>query len=262
MDATEAMTALRVTPRDSSGRLESRSGAGVHPVTTAGGAPAFLKVGADERELRFYREMRVPVRTPELLDFLVRGQEVALLLSASGATVDIAQWTDVMWAGLFADLAALHATPPPRWDAPDPLLEAMARPDLGLIRGFWGDDVRPDPDHLRSAMSGAGRAFVHGDCHTENITVTGGYLHFCDWQSAGAGRPSADLALLSVRATPAGVRVPLERFPAGEPLRQAVEAEELAILIFLWPLYAGYNSDEGNERVRRRGRSLARSLRG
>ncbi|GAB2586219.1 hypothetical protein Aab01nite_51860 [Paractinoplanes abujensis] len=254
MNTGAAMAALRVTPRTGPGQLESRSGAGVHPVTTAGGRPAFLKVGTNRRELDFYRSADVPVRVPELLGH----RDDALLLGAAGATVDVTQWTDAMWAALFADLAALHAAPPPPWAAPDPLTEAMARPDLALVHEFWG--AEPDAGPLRAAMAGAGTAFVHGDCHTENITVDDGCLVFCDWQSTGSGRPSSDLALLSVRATPAGVRVPLENYPGRPELRRATLAEELAILIFQWPLYAGYNTAEGNERIRARGRLLARQF--
>lgn len=44
--------------------------------------------------------------------------------------------------------------------------------------------------------------FVHGDCHTDNILHRCAGLVFCDWQSWGNGRPSSDLAFLSVRAVP------------------------------------------------------------
>ncbi|MBL7255756.1 phosphotransferase family protein [Paractinoplanes lichenicola] len=247
MNTAEAMAAMRVSSRDGSGRLESRSGAGVHPVTTADGGPAFLKVGTNRAELDFYRSLTVPVRTPRLLDH----RDSTLLLSAAGTTVDVTQWTTPMWADLLGALAALHATPPPPWDAPDPLAEAMAQPDIALIRDFWGTPPEVEP------LQAARRVFIHGDCHTENITVDDGTLVFCDWQSTGAGRASSDLALLSVRATPAGVRVPLELYPADDALRRAIRAEELAMLVFLWPQYARYNTPEGNDRIRARGRLLA-----
>src|SRR5689334_20663887 len=109
MQATEVMRALQVTPRARSTRLESRSGAGVHPVTTADGSPAFLKLGTGLRELHFYRDTAVPVRTPKLLNHWVNGEDVALLLSAEGATVDVIRWTDKVWAELLTGLAALHA---------------------------------------------------------------------------------------------------------------------------------------------------------
>ena len=42
-----------------------------------------------------------------------------------------------------------------------------------------------------------------------------------------------------------------------ETLRSALLAEELAILVFLWPPYAVFNSQEGIARIRQRTRELA-----
>ena len=113
---------------------------------------------------------------------------------------------------------------------------------------------------------------VHGDCHTGNVLHHDGGLAFVDWQSAGFGRASSDLAFVSVRAIPSGVRVPAalldehvrrsqELGVATDPaFRRTVALEELAILVFQWPSYARWNSDTGIRRVRRRAGRLVRLL--
>ncbi|MEV6494907.1 phosphotransferase, partial [Actinoplanes sp. NPDC051633] len=164
--------------------------------------------------------------------------------------------------------AALHRVPAPGWDGPDLLAAAMAEPDLAAIHAFWEpalprlDDLLADAERLAGAMSASPPVFTHGDCHTENITHADGSLIFCDWQSARTGRPSSDLAFLSVRATPTGVTVPPALLDAYDPdrddeLRRAVVAEELAILIFQWPHFAAYNSATGIARIRARAADLA-----
>lgn len=282
----DALRTLRVVPDGRDGRLESRSGAGVHRVRTAGGAAAFVKLvpsalgpdalAAARRELRFYRELApaAPIRTPAMLDHLDTDDGVVLLLAAAGEPVDVRAWTPGMWAALGRDLAALHGMPGHEWARPDSLGAAMAHPDLPAITAFWGpalpglDEILSAAHRLTAAVSASPPGFVHGDCHTMNITVADGTLVFCDWQSAGAGRASADLAFLSVRAVPAGVRVPsalldayLEARP-GRPaeLRRATAAEELATLVFQWPRFARYNSPAGIARVRARARQLAAGL--
>jgi aminoglycoside phosphotransferase (APT) family kinase protein len=176
-----------------------------------------------------------------------------------------------MWADLGRALAALHAMPVPtgaRWRRPN----AMGDLDIEQIGAFWSTSL-PEVARLldrRCVLGEQMRAlppvFVHGDCHTENVTVADGALVFCDWQSAGIGRRSGDLAFLSVRATPAGVSVPpvlldaYERNSSCDPLllRRAVIAEELAILVFEWPNYAAFANAVGIARVQRRTRELAR----
>ncbi|MEV6633046.1 aminoglycoside phosphotransferase family protein [Actinoplanes sp. NPDC051470] len=261
----DAVRAWRLAPRVSAGRLESRSGAGVYPVTMVDGSPAFVKISrTSDRELRFYRSLApaAPVRTPRLLDHLDAGGDgVALLLEDAGPTRPVDRWTPAMWAALERDLAALHAMPPPSgpgWETPGPL----AFLDFKAVRAFWApalprlDDIFAAIGRLRADLAGPPLAFVHGDCHTENITVDGDALVFCDWQMAGIGRPSADYALLNVRATPAGVTVPIN-LDRATTLGRAVLAEELAILVFQWPQYAAYNTPAGNDHIRARAAALA-----
>ncbi|GAB2885370.1 hypothetical protein GCM10022245_21010 [Streptomyces mayteni] len=269
--------------------LESRSGAGVHPVRTAEGEAAYLKVvprgsGARvladaRRELRFYRSLApvVPVRTPRLLawsDGGDAGDGVAVLLSSAGESLDVGRWTVDMWTRLGGALAALHGVVPEApgdWARSDPLLDALAGPPPAEIAEFWGESLPGLPEliagraELRELLLSVGATLVHGDCHAGNVVHDAGAPALCDWQAVGIGRPTADLAFLSVRATPSGTVVPgalLDAYLDGRPgdrraLTRALVAEELAVYVFQWPGFAGFNSPAGNEHVRRRARELA-----
>ena len=280
------LTRWRVSAAEPDPPLESRSGAGVYRVRTAGGQEAYLKVTpstldaravpATWRELRFYREIAptAPVRTPRLLDAVAEEAGVALLLEAVGETRPVGMWTTGQWAELGQALARLHEMPVPAgagWDRPDPLREAMAEPDVEALRAFWApslpqlSELLARKDTVWEQLSTGSSVFVHGDCHTENILVASEDLVFCDWQVTGLGRASTDLAFVSVRAVPHGVTAPsvfLDAYLAarsGDPgsLRRAVLAEELAIFVFLWPPYAVYNDERAVTRVRERTRRLA-----
>lgn len=286
---------------------DARSGAGIHPVVLPSGSRAYLKVTAAdgvavgdtltaaERELRFYREVgpRAPVRTPPLLDALVVDEGVALLLGDAGEQRDVVAWSVGQWRTLGRELARLHtmSLPTGDWQRPDDLLAALEASDLSTVVAFWFAHL-PQLDELLAVRAELGDllrslppVFVHGDCHTANVVhradrpATEGHgpddLALCDWQSAGTGRATSDLALLSVRATPSGVRVPaafLEEYLSqcareGTP-QDAAEVsrnlllEELAVLVFQWPPFAAYNGPAGISRVRRRARYLAERLKG
>jgi aminoglycoside phosphotransferase (APT) family kinase protein len=280
-----ALQRFRLKPDRPPAHLESSSGAGVHAVRTSGGDAAYLKLtptalGSDalaaaRRELRFYRQLavRVPVRTPRLLDASDDEDGVMLLLAATGTTAPAELWTVDMWTTLGRDLAALHdmADPAePAWIRPDHLRAALAEPDLVAVERFWGatlprlGDLISARGDLANAMDALPAVFVHGDCHTGNIAVTGESLSFLDWQMAGSGRPGTDLAFLNVRAAPAGVTSPAELTAAylrhrdvdRRLLELALLAEELAVYIFQWPPYAAYNAPAGVERVRARASRL------
>jgi aminoglycoside phosphotransferase (APT) family kinase protein len=271
-----------VVPAEPGGRLESRSGAGVRRVRTRDGSPAYLKVtpatlgpgalAAADRELRFYLEIApaAPIRTPHLIAARSDGDGIALLLEAAGERAPADAWTPRMWSALGHSLAALHEMPLPAragWHRKD----APPEPDLATIEAFWRpslpslDRLLDARDDLEQAANALPPAFVHGDCHTDNIVLAAGVPVFCDWQSAHIGRPLADLAFLSVRATPAGVSVPaalldayLERRPLNRrAAKVALVAEELAVLVRQWPAYAGYNGAAGIARVRARALLLA-----
>ena len=289
---TEALTALGVVRTDVAQPTEARSGAGVYQVRTPAGELAYLKVtpialGEDataesERELRFYRHVAptMPVATPVVLDTLATTHGVALLLSDAGTERPSPAWTDQDWARLGRDLAEIHTTalPAGQWSRPDPLGTALATPDLDRIRGFWTpvlpalESLLASRDEIADRLGAQPTVFVHGDCHTGNIVHTDRGPAFCDWQSAGLGRASTDLAFLSVRATPAGVQIPsvlvrdylAHRPTGGDPteLEQAVLLEELAVYVFEWPPYAAYNDSAGVARVQRRARALAQHLLG
>lgn len=269
--------------------LESRSGAGVHPVRTVGGEAAYLKVtpvalgaralASARRELRFYRELGpvVPVCVPSLLDAMDTEEGVAVLLATAGEPRAPSTWTPRMWASLGRELAALHSMPPPEaagWDRPDGLEESLAAPDERQIAEFWADTLPQLPTlmslraEFQERMRSLPPVFIHGDCHTDNIVHGAGSLVFCDWQVTGTGRPVSDLAFLSVRATPSGTVVPgvlVDAYLKSRPydrhaLERAMVAEELATHVFQWPPFAPFNSPIGIDRVRRRACELARQF--
>jgi hypothetical protein len=282
-----ALDAFGVVPLAFAAGLESRSGAGVCAVRAAGGRGGYLKVtpaglgpdalAAARRELRFYQDVApvVPVRTPTLLGCLDGDDGVAVLLEDAGEAREAEAWTVDMWSRLGRELAALHQMPVPQevgWDSPDVLRVAVTEPDLDEVRAFWAPAMPQLAEFVSRRVELVERldavpvAFIHGDCHTGNIVYAAGAPAFCDWQAAGIGRPVSDLALLSVRCAPAGVRVPSALFDAyldNRPgdlraLRCALVTEELAILVFLWPRFAAFNSAAGVARVRRRAGELAR----
>ncbi|SCG66607.1 phosphotransferase family protein [Micromonospora inositola] len=282
-----ALDQFRVAGQESDGRLESRSGASVRTVRTVDGRAAYLKIvpatlgsqaiAAARRELRFYEDLApvAPVRTPRLLDCLDTENGVAALLEAAGENRQAQAWTGRMWADLGRELAGLHNMPLPTgadWNRPDALQEALADPDLDQISAFWAPTL-PQLAALLALRVELGAhigalppTFIHGDCHTGNLVHAADSLAFCDWQAAGIGRPAADLAFLSVRATPAGSVVPpalinayLDIRPCDhQTLQRALLAEELATFVFLWPPFAAVNSSLGIARVRRRTLELAK----
>lgn len=282
---TMALNEFGVVGQVSAARLESRSGAGVHAVRTTDGQTAYLKVtpallgpqalAAARRELFFYQDVApvASVRTPRLLDCVDTEDGVAVLLEAAGEPKEPASWTAGMWASLGRELATLHSMPLPKgggWNRPDALREALADPDLEKIRAFWAPVLPQLADlvsrrvELEDHVGALPPVFIHGDCHTDNIVHSAGSLVFCDWQAAGIGRAVSDLAFLSVRVTPAGVTVPralidayLDHRPCERhTLQRALLAEELAILVFLWPPFAAFNSPSGITHVRCRAREL------
>lgn len=298
-----ALEAFGARPVGGAPPVDARSGAGVHRVVLSGGVPAYLKVtpagpgggvvAAAERELRFYRELGpvVPVRVPALLGALRVGGAVALLLGDAGERLDVTAWSPGLWRALGGELARLHTMAPPTggWDRPDALLGALGAMDLGGadldgVVAFWSghlprlDELLAGRDRVRERLGSAPSAFVHGDCHTGNVlwgTGGGRDVVLCDWQESGTGRAASDLVLLSVRATPAGVRVPgvlveeylRRRSRAGGGLdvaafRRSLLVEELAVLVFQWPPFAAFNDAAGIARVRRRARYLAGRLGG
>jgi Ser/Thr protein kinase RdoA (MazF antagonist) len=263
----------------------ARSGAGVYRARMNGDRSAYLKItpaalgpgalDAARRELRFYLQLaaEVPVQTPPLLDALEIDPGVALLLAAAGDQVQVSAWSGKAWSMLGGDLAGLHTVQvaPQDWVRPDPLLDAMSEPASGTITQFWGDilpglsDIMDSRDALREELAAQPAVLIHGDCHTSNIMHAADGLVFCDWQSAGAGRATCDLAMLGVRAAPAGIAVPSNAMTAyvnrrggdADEIERALILEELAILVFQWPPFAAHNTRAGIARVRDRTRDLA-----
>ena len=272
---------------DFPGPDDARSGAGVHPARTRDGLAAYLKLtparlgtgmlDRARRELSFYRRLadQVPVSTPPFLGALDTDAGVALLLAAAGKQVNAEAWSDQAWVALGRDLARLHSVPVAAqdWPGQDWLVKTMSEPVSDQITQFWDTVLLELPDLLASRdtmcaeLAGQPVAFIHGDCHAGNIVHGPDGLVFCDWQSAGSGRATADLAHLSVRATPAGVTIPRKMMTAyldgrgggAADLERALVLAELAVFVFQWPPYAVYNSQAGIERVHNRTSLLARS---
>ncbi|MFD2795244.1 phosphotransferase family protein [Promicromonospora vindobonensis] len=289
---TEALGAFGAVRTDAAPPTEARSGAGVYSVRTPHGERGYLKatpvglgtgaMAKAERELRFYQQVAptTPVATPVLLDILCTSGGIALLLSDVGTERPASAWTDQDWSRLARDLAEVHSMPLPDgdWSRPDPLGTALATPDHDQIRAFWApvlpalEGLLANRDEIFARLDAQPTAFVHGDCHTGNIVHGERGPAFCDWQPAGLGRASADLAFLSVRATPAGVQVPsalvrdylAHRPTVADPaeLERAALLEELAVYVFEWPPYAAYNDAAGVARVQQRARALADHLGG
>jgi len=280
-----AVREFGITVDHDEGPTDARSGAGVHRARAPGGRAVYLKItpailgpealDAACRELRFYRQLaaEVPVRTPPLLDAFETDLGVAVLLAAAGDQVEVSAWSGGMWSVLGRDLAALHTVQVARqdWVRPDALLDAMSEPLSGLITKFWGgvlprlSDLLDSRAALRAELASQPAVLVHGDCHTGNIVHAADRLVFCDWQSTGLGRATTDLAMVSVRAAPAGVAVPRNamttyvnrRGDDFNDLERALILEELAIFVFQWPPFAAYNSRAGIARVHARARDLA-----
>lgn len=267
-------TALGLTLADVRSLDGSFSGSQVFPATTSQGSEVILKITVDAdsgawpgslRELGFYRDLaaQVAVRTPRLLDHRVTDDLVALVISRHPAPVRASDWTTGDWLQLASDLAKIHRTDLPG-DA------TVRRPPTGLddrVLAFWSDagrridELLHDPEPLLRQATALDACFVHGDCHVDNISRDENGLVWLDWQGCGVANPAGDLAFPSVRAAPAGVRVPLpdmirvyatQRGLDADLVLHAARAQELLVLLFQWPEYAGLNSEIGNVRQRER----------
>lgn len=200
---------------------------------------------------------------------------MAILLSAPGTIQPATDWTHDQWLALAGDLAVLHQTPVPDGDlwrhGPDGEVPGS---DPERWRSYWD---RPgeaelfaplfdDPAALTAAVREQPPCFTHGDCHTDNVLVTGAGLVWADWQVAGIGRPAGELAFAAGRAAPSGAAPPLPEMikvyaehrgldPAV--FARSVLASGLATTLFVWPAYLGYNAPAAVDRVHRRAAALA-----
>lgn len=261
----------------------SMSASHVISVIHRSGRPAVLKLTPREagssalraagHELEFYTSFAetIPIRTPALLNHYRGDNGIAILLSAHGQREPADAWDARRWMALAADLALLHTMPISGWQRDWPLMDSLRNPDHSTIERFWRpslgsslDIVLDQRTMLEQLIFGSDLSFLHGDCRTDNILHEDGKLVWVDWQAAGFGNLALDWALLSVRATPSGARIPAAALAEYcrmrgidfELIHRSVVAAEMSIFVFEWPPYAGFNTPAGVERVRHRTRQL------
>jgi Ser/Thr protein kinase RdoA (MazF antagonist) len=234
--------------------------------------------GWARRELAAYqRVLPIPgISSPDLLGTWVTDDEIALLLSHRGLPVEPHGLSSTGWAGLGLALAHLHqhaVADDPIWRRSDSLAEAIARPDVNVLRLFWQSSLPQWEDIYATGediVPSTGQVFIHGDFHLANVLINDdrSTLTICDWQMCGFGRPSADLGFVNARLAPDGVVAPIEFLAAyaqqssvdRPELAREVIAEELLILFFQWPHFAKFNTATRIQNVRTRVANLAQQL--
>jgi thiamine kinase-like enzyme len=256
------------------------SGAGVYRVQVAG-EDAVLKVTGPgrarqlaRRELTFYRTMadRMPITTPRLLRYADDEDITALLLTAHQPSPPAPDWSQSAWLELARQLAALHSLPIPsedHWLGTSWLRQALDQPPLDVAEGYWSNTsaagsicvVLRRTSELAEAFGSTPDCFVHGDCHVDNLLREDRELVWADWQSVGVGSPAGELAFLWSRADADGAGLPYDamldvylthREADPVPLRRALVAAEIGILLFGWPQYAAYRAPDEQHRLARR----------
>ncbi|WP_328994739.1 aminoglycoside phosphotransferase family protein [Kribbella sp. NBC_01245] len=240
----------------------SASGAGVYRVRFEGGDAVLKVTDAGEgqldarRELAFYQSLanKVPVITPTLLRYADGAEHTALLLSAHSPPVPAAEWDREAWLEIARQLAELHSMAVP---SGDPWIQGRPdAPSMGLAEAYWSATEAAgcllEPDALAEAVRAMPDSFIHGDCHVGNLLRDGDRIVWADWQVAKVGSPAGDLALLWSRGGVDGADLPYDamlreyatrRGLELAPLRRAVIAAELALLLFAWPHFAAYRTE-------------------
>jgi phosphotransferase family enzyme len=241
------------------------SGSAVYRVVTPRGE-FVLKIGTGvpaRRELRFYRDLTVPVAVPTLLAGAEQGEDTALLFEPAGTG-----GPDGRWIELAAQLGALHREPVADWPwakpvagdtSPDAPAAAWAALGYGsLLAPLWSG-----LDRLAATLAELPVCLLHGDWHRGNIlTGAGGRLVWIDWQETGPGRGPEDLALMWQRAEFDGAEPPraamLSAYAAARGiaddavLRRAAVAAELRLLLLDWPPHLARGTGPARARMLRR----------
>jgi thiamine kinase-like enzyme len=262
----------------------SLSGAGVFRVQTPSDDDVVVKVALNgpirhlaQRELDFYQELssRVPVLTPRLLRHTANDELIALMLSAHTPMPPAREWRGDAWLDVARQLAMLHATPlsdRERWTMPSWLESTMRHPPTGVAETYWSgtvaaswiDGIVRNIDDLNDVRARTQHTLTHGDCHADNFLSIGEQLVWSDWQAITVGNPADEMAFLWSRANSDGAVLPyaamLEAYldesgadAAGrQTFPQSVLAAEIGILLFGWPMYAGYHPRDEQDRVTHR----------
>ncbi len=249
------------------------------------GPDVVLKVtaaGAEQRnarrELAFYRTLagRVPVRTPRLLEHADTDELTAIVLSAHAPARPAKEWTRARWLETARQLASLHTMPVPDgdpWVTRPWVRGVLERPRTKVAEDYWSavaaDGLRGVIDAsgaLARAVDAVPACFTHGDCHVDNLLRDGDQIVWTDWQVTGVGCPAGDLAFLWGRANSDGADPPYDtmvreysahRDVDPVALHSALVATELGTLLYGWPDYAGWHTQDERDRVTRRFRQLA-----
>jgi Ser/Thr protein kinase RdoA (MazF antagonist) len=268
-------------------RLAGGSGSGVFRLGTDTGTHV-LKVTdgarADaRRELSFYQELadHVPVRTPDLVDGVQIDDLTVLLLTVAQPGPPARTWDLARWLDVARELGSLHRTLDGSGIDARPWLHAE-RPESGVApaerRTLWSKSslaavVLPllaDLDRLRTPLQRLPACLVHGDCHAENLLRDAeGHLVWVDWAEVGVGRGPEELAILWQRAEFDGARVPRGQMvdvyaqargiAVDDPLREAVAAAELLMVLLGWPAFLIERPSQGRDALFRRVVQLAGS---
>lgn len=258
----------------------SMSRSGVYRVHVDGHHAVLKVTGADEeqdnarRELTFYQTLanQVPVRTPRLLDYVDNDDLTALLLSAHTQAPPAPEWDRSAWLDVARQLAALHSFPAPErapWVHTPWLRRVLDRPPIRIAADYWSHTDAADfigsvldaPATLAPALSAIPDCFIHGDCHVDNLLRDGDRVVWADWQVTGIGSPAIDLAFLWGRAHSDSANPPRDamlreyathRGIDRAPVHRSLIAAELGFLLFGWPEYARYHTQDERRRTAHR----------
>lgn len=244
---------------------------------------AVLKVTEDpswrvraERELAVYGDLAGSLDVlPEVLGAHRDDRGVHLLLTAYEPFPAASTLNDSAWVQLADRLGCLQSAPisaadwlpSRRWPGPQEVLAAVQ---------LWNDRGSSVPAARGAARLAMTRnlpplaepVLTHGDCHVGNLLHgPGGRVLWIDWQEVCLSSGFDDLVFLWQRAEFGGAHPPREAMiaayaaardlPLDGPLRAAVEAAELRLLLVAWPHFLPYGSQRQQQAMTQRLNRLA-----
>ncbi|WP_022910129.1 aminoglycoside phosphotransferase family protein [Aestuariimicrobium kwangyangense] len=230
--------------------------------------------GRARREFAALTGLDLPIPMPRVLASEVTAEHTVVVMRAHrpALTPEHPVPSLSLWTSLVGLLARLHATPMPLdapsdslwryqgWSGLDPVAD---RPALDLL---WSTPqtrsklqrVLDDRDGLELLASAGEEEFVHGDCHWGNVVTDNGDPLLVDWQSAGIGRGTDDLAFLLTRAAANLDVVPRTTVIADYAARRGLDpaevearvtARQLLVLALQYPAFVAYLHPRAVERL-------------